>query len=129
MRKPFFFSLFLSVSIVSVFYLAPATAQERKGIISGRVTDSTHAVLQGARVELQPKGPSVVSDSQGQFTIGGLTPGHYTLTVTAVGFAPFSTSDLAVTAGGVAWTRCFRSRREPMSWKSVQIGNAERSRH
>jgi TonB-dependent receptor len=99
MRKPLF-SLFLLAVTVSVLFLAPATAQERKGIISGRVTDSTKAVVQGARVALQPGGQTAVSDGQGQFTISGLAPGQYKLTVTAVGFAQFSTQDLAVTGGG-----------------------------
>src|SRR5260370_2640679 len=79
---------------------ALAEAQERKGAITGHVTDTTHAVVQGARVELQPSGQTAVSDGQGQFTISGLTPGSYKLTVSAVGFAPVSTGDPAVTAGG-----------------------------
>jgi TonB-dependent receptor len=99
MRKPLF-SLFLVALTVSVVLLAPASAQERKGVISGRVTDSTKAVVQGARVALQPGGQTAVSDGQGQFTISGLAPGQYKLTVTAVGFAQFSTQDLAVTGGG-----------------------------
>src|SRR5262249_56764176 len=58
-------------------------------------------VVQGSRVELHRGEQPAVSDGQGQFTIAGLTPGPYTLTVSAVGFAQFSTKDLAVTAGGV----------------------------
>jgi TonB-dependent receptor len=80
---------------------APVVAQERKGAIAGHVTDTTHAVVQGARVELQPAGQNAVSDGQGQFSITGLAAGHYTLTVSAVGFASFSSNDLAVTPGGL----------------------------
>src|SRR5215472_5183786 len=95
-----FFCL-VSLLAISIFGLLSAGAQERRGAITGRVTDATRAVVPGARIELQPGGQTAVSDGQGQFTIGGLTPGPYTLTVSAVGFAQFSTKDLAVTAGGV----------------------------
>ena len=44
------------VLTVCVIWLTPAAAQERRGIITGLVTDSAHAILQGASVELQPFG-------------------------------------------------------------------------
>jgi TonB-dependent receptor len=90
-----------SLLAVSIFGLLPACAQERRGAITGRVSDATHAVVPGARIELQPGGQTAVSDGQGQFTFGGLTAGQYKITVSAIGFAQFSTNDLAVTAGGV----------------------------
>src|SRR5260370_21616050 len=40
------------------------------------------------------------ADGEGRVTIRGLTAGEYSGTVSAVGFAPFVTRDLAVTAGG-----------------------------
>jgi hypothetical protein len=79
----------------------PAPAQEGKGTISGRVTDPDHRALQGARVELQPKGQTAVSNSEGQFTIPEVVAGSYTITVSYIGFTPFSTP-VSVTAGGVA---------------------------
>src|SRR5215467_14394912 len=91
-------SLLILAFLCAIFLMATANAQERKGMISGHVTDSTRAVLQGARVELQPNGPSAVSDNEGQFTLTGVMPGHYTLTVSYLGFAPFS-KDVTVTAG------------------------------
>ena len=57
-----------------------ADAQERKGLITGLVTDSAHAILQGASVELQPTGKKTVSDNTGQFSIADVAPGTYTLT-------------------------------------------------
>src|ERR1700738_5304091 len=71
------------------------------GRIAGNVTDAAGGALPGARVALQPNGQSVVSNGQGQFTILDLAPGSYKLTVSYVGFAPFST-DVIVIAGGVA---------------------------
>src|ERR1700682_3986539 len=73
-------------------------AQERKGGISGRVTDVNHDALVGARVEVQPNGYVVATDAQGAFTISDLAPGKYTLTVSYVGFKPFS-KDVTVAAG------------------------------
>jgi TonB-dependent receptor len=94
----YFVSLLL---VVAVLALNPATAQVDRGTISGTVTDSTGAVLPGALVELQQKGPSAVSDSQGHFLISNLLPGSYTLMVSYVGFAPFETS-VSVTGGQIA---------------------------
>ncbi len=75
-------------------------AQKGTGSINGRATDPDHIPLQGASVELQPKGPTAVSDGQGQFIISGVPPGNYTLTVSYIGFSPFS-APVTVTAGQV----------------------------
>jgi TonB-dependent receptor len=53
--------------------------------------DASQGVLQGARVELQPGGITAVSDGHGEFTITNVSAGKYTLTVSYVGFAAFST--------------------------------------
>ena len=88
MRKSLY-SLLSVTLILFMLCVIPATAQEGKGTISGRVTDPDHRALQGARVELQPKGPTAVSDDQGQFTIPDVTPGNYTVTISYIGFSPF----------------------------------------
>jgi len=72
-----------------------------KGTVSGRVTDSGGGVLQGARIELQPAGSSIVSSNQGEFAFIDVTPGKYRLSISFVGFAPF-TSDVTVNAGETA---------------------------
>jgi len=66
------------------------TDQSGKASISGYVTDTAGGVLQGAAISVQPGGFSTVSDTQGQFTIGNLPAGEYTLTATYSGFAPFN---------------------------------------
>jgi TonB-dependent receptor len=73
-------------------------AQASKGSITGRVSDSAGAVLQGASIQVQPGGASATSNLQGDFTISDLVPGNYQVTVTYVGFTPF-TGDLGVAAG------------------------------
>src|SRR5882672_5241424 len=65
-------------------------AQERAGSISGTVTDAGHYVLPGARIELEPKGPSAVSDQQGRFAIQNVAPGDYTATISYVGLLPYT---------------------------------------
>ncbi len=92
-------------SLIPVLFLAtvslivsPMLGQVKNGKIEGRVTDSTGGVLQGAQVELQPGGATGVSDARGTFTVTDLEPGTYTVTVSYVGFSPY-TSKIGVTAG------------------------------
>jgi hypothetical protein len=83
-------SLFVLLVASNVLWSTSAVAQERKGTITGTVTDAGHGALVGARVELDPKGYTAVTDTQGQFTISDLAPGDYKLTVSYVGFSAFS---------------------------------------
>ena len=95
----------LSVSmalIVACGLLAnSAAAQARKGAISGRVVDNSGAVLRGAEVSLKAKEITVVTDEQGEFLIKDLDPGSYSISISYVGFAPF-TKNVEVTSGQVA---------------------------
>lgn len=76
-------------------------AQGGKGAITGRVTDRSGGVLQGAQISVEPVGLTAVSDVQGQFFINDLDLGSYTITVTYVGFAKF-TQTVNVVAGQAA---------------------------
>ena len=73
-----------------ILCLMPAPAQERKGLINGRVTDTGQGLLKGATVDLQPAGKPTVTDNLGEFTISDLAPGEYLLTISYVGLDPFS---------------------------------------
>jgi len=86
--------------VISMVLLTSADAQTARGAVAGRVTDTSGAVLPGAKVALQPSGLTVVSDANGQFIITNVVPGDYTLTVNYVGFAPYS-QQLTLTAGQV----------------------------
>src|SRR6266849_301721 len=95
------YSLFLVAILFNLLGLVSARAREGKGTIAGSVKDPANGVLVGALVELQPTGKRAVSDDQGQFRIPDVAAGQYTLTVSYVGFSPFSTS-VTVAAGQVA---------------------------
>src|SRR5258708_7377849 len=86
-----FRSIVVFTLMFSGLWLGNALAQERKGTITGRVVDASQGVLPGAQVELQPGGQTATSDGHGEFTIANIPPGKYTLTVSYVGFEPFST--------------------------------------
>jgi TonB-dependent receptor len=78
----------------------PSVAQERKGAISGSVTDSSGSVLQGAQIEVQPSVGTIAAGDQGLFYVNALNPGSYTVTVKYVGFSDF-TKTVTVTSGQV----------------------------
>jgi TonB-dependent receptor len=99
MQKNYFSIAVLSLCfLVMLFIPLAGSSQTGKGSISGRVTDAAGSVLQGARIELTPSAGSVVSDIQGEFVVPNLVPGSYQVSITFVGFAPFSKT-VAVVAG------------------------------
>src|SRR6516162_5825778 len=99
MRKRYLSSLFVAV-LCALFCLPSAIAQQsEKGTVTGTAKDSGGSTLQGAIVQLSPAGKQVVTDTQGQFRITDLVPGSYTLTVSYVGFSPFTKEGLKVEAG------------------------------
>ena len=67
-------------------------AQNSKGTVTGRIVDSGGGVLQGAAILLEPGEISRVSDSQGEFTITGLDPGTYKITISFVGLETYTGS-------------------------------------
>lgn len=73
-------------------------AQNTRSILEGTVKDETGAVLQGARITLEPAAQPEASNGQGGFFFNNLPPGSYKITVTFVGFQPF-TKDVTLTAG------------------------------
>src|ERR1700724_465807 len=92
--------LLLLTLVMSMQKNDPASAQERKGSISGHATDSNYDALVGARVQVQPSGHAVSTDLQGGFLLSDLTPGKYTLTIEYVGFKLLSVN-VTVASGEV----------------------------
>ena len=66
--------------------------QAAKASISGTVTDVSKAVIHGARVVVTPGNIVTTTNAAGRFTLNGLAPGTYTLTITSTGFGPLSES-------------------------------------
>ena len=88
MQQPHSYSsmvLKLCIGLAFALSVSAMFAQSRGGI-NGRVTDSSGAVLQGARVELQPQGIVAVTNQLGEFTFTNVLPGDYTVIVSYVGF-------------------------------------------
>jgi TonB-dependent receptor len=72
--------------LLLICFSLPSFSQNTGGTLSGRVTDSAGAVLQGAQIVLQPGGTSAASNAQGEFTLSNLKPDTYTATVSYIGF-------------------------------------------
>ncbi len=82
--------------------LAISASAQTTGSLRGQVTDPSGAVVTSAEVSaVGPAGQTSTTktDAKGNYEIGGLPPGKYTVTATAKGFAPFTQLGLEVTAG------------------------------
>ena len=90
------------LSILTVLLLLivplPGISQSSKETLTGRVTDTAGAVLQGAHIEILQSSASFVSDKQGEFVVPNLVPGSYEVKITFVGFAPL-TATVTVKSG------------------------------
>lgn len=81
---------------MSLLLVGNLSAQQGTGNITGKVSDSSQGVLEGARIELQPGGQSAQSDANGEFSIKDVPSGRYKVTVSHQGFGLYST-DVIVT--------------------------------
>lgn len=89
------------VFAVIVSYVPELAGQAPGGILRGQVTDPSGAVVPGATVVLKaPNGKSTTTktDGTGSYEVKGLSPGKYSVEVTAKGFKVF-TGNAEVTAG------------------------------
>lgn len=91
--------------LLCVGFSQPANATSREsepkdGIISGRVIDNTKQALPGACVYIDGLQTGDISDVNGFFSIKNLKPGNYKVTVSYIGYQPF-TMDLLVSEGKV----------------------------
>jgi hypothetical protein len=79
-------------------------AQTRASALRGRVTDPTGAVIPQATVtaaKADGQKTSAVTDSQGSYELKGLSPGSYTVTTSAKGFAISTEQNVAISADQV----------------------------
>ena len=85
--------------------LCVSHAQSQFGSVSGIVTDPSHALVSHAIVSATNQatnvGFSTVTTASGNYLIGGLLPGVYTVSTHVVGMKDFRVADLVVSAGQV----------------------------
>lgn len=78
-------------------------AQVGNGVITGQVSDETGGMLPGATMTLRDASTgrerSTLSDSSGRFTIAGLVPGSYALSVSLSGFDTLMRESVEATGG------------------------------
>ena len=98
----FFVRIFVaSVLAAALLSSAPAWAQtSNTGLVLGTVTDPGGAVVPDAKAQLinmaTNETKEVMTNSSGQFTFPGVTPGTYKVTITKAGFATFVVANLIV---------------------------------
>ena len=90
-----FFSLFLMFALLTT---GAIFGQNSKATLGGTVKDESGALLQGARITMEPAAQPAASNGQGAFFFNSLTPGTYKVTVSFVGFEPY-TKEVTLTAG------------------------------
>ena len=71
----------------------PVIGQPARGLLSGRVLDATDGVVPGASVTITATTPphnrrTVLTDREGRYEFGDVTPGTYDVTAELFGFAP-----------------------------------------
>jgi len=89
-----------SLLLVVFFWSRSAGAQATTGSIYGRVTDSSKAIVVGAKVVATNQGTGVsyptTSDSQGDYVILDLPPASYSVTASKDGFSTSAISDVLI---------------------------------
>lgn len=106
-------------------FIAPRTdAQTGHGAFTGRVVDSSGAVLQGAKVQLDPTGLAVATDADGTFGFADIPAGKYKVAVSYVGFNSFAT-EVTVNAGE---TKSLEAKLEVNSTNESVVVTADRPR-
>lgn len=92
-----------ALSVTIVFLFATSNAQVTTGTVTGRVVDSQGNVVPGAKVTATNRATnierSVVTNSDGDFTITDLAPGRYNVSAEAATFSRSLVEDLELNVG------------------------------
>ena len=96
-----FTKLFILSGLLALFLNISIFAQQN-GSLSGQVVDSLGAVVVGASVMVvsaDAKEKTTTSNQRGEFTVNALTPGKYTVKVSAEKFSLYENTEVEVAAG------------------------------
>ena len=101
MRCSFAFgSRSLGMAAFAVFFVFCLTAQTPTGILDGRVSDASGALVAGANVAIENQETGVrqemTTNAEGRFYQGFVTPGSYRITLEKPGFQKYVQSDIRV---------------------------------
>jgi len=91
MKKKIYYSwlsLFICVAVYS----------QQSVKVTGKITDSKSSAISNASIYLLNTNLAVFSDAQGNFTINNISPGNYTMAISAIGYAS-ANEKLHITAG------------------------------
>lgn len=101
-KKSIVAALFVALALLTVPFVVVHGAGGR---IEGKVTDPKGAAIVGASVTVTDLATnqkfSAVTDGQGQYKVEGLTPGTYTIVVTAKNFSESRRENVTVTEGAM----------------------------
>ncbi len=96
-----FFSRIAALCLVTASLLLPFAAAAQSATLHGQVTDPSGAVIPGAAISLtggaQPL--QATSSADGEYAFRAVTPGSYSVSVTAAGFAPLTIPGVTLAAG------------------------------
>ena len=77
-----------------LFFIFPiclgSYAQSGFGMLSGRIVNADQQPVTGASVSLEKTKLGTVTGSDGQFSLKGITPGSYIISISNVGYTAFS---------------------------------------
>jgi hypothetical protein len=139
-------ALFALTALVTVLLsTVPAFSQLTTGTLRGAVTDSNGGVIQGATVKVKNEATggesTVVTNSEGLYSVSSLNPGTYTITVEKQGFkravttgvgikvATITPGDIVLEAGNVAETVTVTANTEEvLQTESAQVSGSIDSR-
>src|ERR1035441_6243112 len=116
-RRSFSFCVVLLLATASLLIPGRTSAQEFRGTISGKVTDSTGAVVRDAQVTITEISTGTINrtktDGSGQYVVPFLQPGTYQVVVESTGFKKEVRNSVTLQAN-----------EHPSIDMALQIGNA-----
>lgn len=89
---------FINIILLTAVY----SFAQQNGTLTGQVTDTLGALVVGANVTVidgTNKQKTAVTNRQGEFTVGGLAPGKYTVRVSMPKFSLYENTEVEITAG------------------------------